>query len=260
MNSSTLQIIHKLTNIQLHVLYRPVAIRYGVVSFLLGGSGGMLPQRKFPFFGPIWCFSEARWQSFKWMNEYLPFLPIALYSSTGFGFPIRFAWKPHLSQVRLANRRLSFCSQPLCKFQLCSCVRGGVYGCPNVHQTMALMGNDRQFTSDGKSGSVETGLTRPEARPCYKGTNIHLVTCWYNESRLISCTIRTSVTINIHRKIILYIAYFSWCTAVYTSLGIVWMMTEHNLHLLWYLQSIQSEETSQQCIAALWLSQTQKCR
>ena len=36
-----------------------------------------------------------------------------------------------------------------------------------VRQAMALIGNARQATSEGKSGPVETGLTRPAATALY---------------------------------------------------------------------------------------------
>ena len=94
MNSSNLQITHKPTNIQLHVLYRAVAIRFGVVRFvvlyMLGGSGGMLPQKNFHFWANMMLL-RGQMTEFQ-MNEYLPFLPIASCISTGFSFTIQFAY------------------------------------------------------------------------------------------------------------------------------------------------------------------------
>ena len=65
-----------------------------------------------------------------------------------------------LLEGRLAEQFLSHCSQPSRKFQhgkLCASGR-----CVGVHRAMALIGN-RQATSWGKSGPVETGLTGPAA-------------------------------------------------------------------------------------------------
>ena len=52
--------------------------------------------------------------------------------------------------------------------------------CVGVHQAMALIGNARQATGDGKSGPVETGLIGPAAtalqanRQASKQANIHM--------------------------------------------------------------------------------------
>lgn len=152
---------------------------------------GHTPTENFIF----WAFSVARRQSFnEWMNTYLfcllrcTLVLVSVFWSGLLESHTFRRWGLRTEGCRTArNHYASFNFVPVC------------FRCPNIHRTTALMGNNRQFTSDGKSGSVDTGLTRPEAWPCYKGTSIDLVTCWYNESRLIFCTIRTSVT-NIHRK------------------------------------------------------------
>ena len=124
-------------------------------------SGGILR--------PTQCFKEAR-QQFH-MFKYPPFLPIASYSTDlVFGFPIVcLSLKPHPSQIRLRlearqvvgkkTRKLSFlyCSQPSRKLQHITCT---LYRpCVGVSQATALIGDTKQATSEGKSGTVETELT-----------------------------------------------------------------------------------------------------
>ena len=103
-------------------------------------------------------------------NEYLLFLPIASYTSTGVGFPIRFAYLSkatpfaveacetnHLYKWKVVGRKtlwtaLSHCSWPSCKFQLGTCVLGGIaWRLPSMPC--------RQAMGEGTSGPVETGLT-----------------------------------------------------------------------------------------------------
>ena len=87
------------------------------------------------------------------MWQYLPFLPIASYNIS-FGFPIvHYSCKPHPSQMRLVRLfTANFNMSPLCLRAL--------HGCPRV---MGQIHDANQATSEGKSGLVETRLTRPAA-------------------------------------------------------------------------------------------------
>ena len=65
------------------------------------------------------------------MKKYVPFLLIASYTSTGVGFPIRFAYRSKATlfageacETNRKNRKLAHFSQPSCKCQLCTCVFG----------------------------------------------------------------------------------------------------------------------------------------
>ena len=97
-------------------------------------------------------------------------LTIASYTN-GASFPIQFAYRPKAtpfaSEACETNRSLVrteswwmtsgtvllHCSQPSCKFQHAS------RRCVGIRQAMALIGNARQATSEGRSDPVETGLT-----------------------------------------------------------------------------------------------------
>ena len=61
-------------------------------------------------------------------------------------------WK----EAQKSFSRASDCLQPSCKFQHVTCALGP---CVGLRQPMALIGNPKQATGDGKSGPVETGLT-----------------------------------------------------------------------------------------------------
>ena len=88
------------------------------------------------------------------------------------GFPILFAYrpKPHPSLVKLARlvrkescwktrgTALFAAISQVSTWYLCASGR-----CVGVRQAIALIGNARQATSEGKSGPVETGLTGPAA-------------------------------------------------------------------------------------------------
>ena len=114
-------------------------------------------------------------------------LPIASYTN-GVSFPIQFAYRPKATPfageacetIRLLARTescwktrgtvLLYCSLPPCKFQ-----HGALRRCVGVRQAMALIGNARQATSEGKSGLVETGLTRPATMALYPGPDTFMV-------------------------------------------------------------------------------------
>ena len=101
-------------------------------------------------------------------------LPIVSYTN-GVGFPIQFAYRskatPFAGEACETNRSLVrtescwktrvtvllHCSQPSRKFQHAS------GHCVGFRRAKALIGNARQATGKGKSGPVETGLTRPAA-------------------------------------------------------------------------------------------------
>ena len=76
---------------------------------------------------------------------------------------VRLPHKAHPSLMRLVRlivrtgKLLEHSQEFFCKFQHVTCVRGG------VHQVMVLISNAKQAMSEGKSGLVETGLTRPAA-------------------------------------------------------------------------------------------------
>ena len=114
------------------------------------------------------------------MNQYLPFLPIASYTSTGVGFLIWFAYQSKATSFTgeacetnyLLVRMESCCMEDLLNssvalfavimqvatWYLCPSGR-----CVGVRQAMALIGDARQATRERKTGPVETRLTGPAA-------------------------------------------------------------------------------------------------
>ena len=111
----------------------------------------------------------------------LSFLPIAS-CSTGFGSPIvRLSRKPHPSQmrqtrlvVRLEERKVTRRKTRKNSFalfaaisQVSACHPCAWGPCVGVRRAMALTGDAKQATSEGRSGPVEIGLTAQAAiRPC----------------------------------------------------------------------------------------------
>ena len=97
------------------------------------------------------------------MYKYLPFLPIEhwfrlsnhllISQATPFAGDA-YAWKNGLLRLFAAISQVSTC-------HLCA------WGpCMGVRRAMALFGDAKQATGEGKSGLVETGLTRPRLRAC----------------------------------------------------------------------------------------------
>ena len=102
-------------------------------------------------------------------------LPIASYTN-GVGFLIQFAYQPKTTPIageacetnrslvrtescwkedlRNSSVALFAAISQVSTWYLCAAGR-----CMGVHQAMALIGNARQATGDGKCGPVETGLT-----------------------------------------------------------------------------------------------------
>ena len=114
-------------------------------------------------------------------------LPIASYTN-GVSFPIQFAYRlkatPFAGEAceticslarmescwKTRGTVLLHCLPPPRKFQ-----HGASWRCMGVRQVMALIGNARQATSEGKSGLVETGLTGPATTALYPGPNTFMV-------------------------------------------------------------------------------------
>ena len=104
-------------------------------------------------------------------------LPIASYTN-GVGFLIQFAYGPKATPFAgeacetnrslvlkngklLEDSRNSFVALFAAISQVSTWYLCALGRCMGVRQAMALIGNARQATSEGKSGPVETGLTGP---------------------------------------------------------------------------------------------------